>query len=203
VGQAFGLSDVVVRIAHNVGLENITTRRNLPFVRHPNSIAVIFTHITDQSTQHTRWVPLVPFLFRNVHIIFCAKNTQMSTSCIRSSSLFLRHLTFHWCRSRTVEYVYRSTTGLSPQFFRQSTGVKHRASALHNCTTFFLCSTVLFGSSWHGESVRNTVFFKHFLYSFRVEFLTTVREQNFCDVSSSLYFFQKLLWAVRHLNFMW
>ena len=76
MGLAFGLGDVVARIAHNVGLENITTQRNLPFVRHPNSIAVLFTYITDQSTQHTLWVPLVLFLFGNVHITFCAKNTN-------------------------------------------------------------------------------------------------------------------------------
>ena len=157
--HAFGLGAVVARIAHNFRLGDITTQHNLPFVRYPDSIAVLFTHITYQSTQHTLWFPLVPFLFGNVHITLCVKNTQVTNSCIRSSSQFQRHLTFHWCRSSTVEYVYHSITGLSPQFFRQSTGVKHRASAFHSCTIFFLCSIVLLGSLWHGESVRNTVFF--------------------------------------------
>jgi hypothetical protein len=73
VGHAFGLGAVIARIANSFGLEDIAIQHNLPFVRHPNSIAVLFTQITDQSTQHSLWVPLVPFLFRNVHITFCAK----------------------------------------------------------------------------------------------------------------------------------
>jgi hypothetical protein len=69
--HAFGLGDVA-RIAHNFGVkEGITTQPNLPFVRHPNSIAVLFTHISVQSTQLILWVPLVPFLFGNVHTTFC------------------------------------------------------------------------------------------------------------------------------------
>ena len=124
VGHAFGLGNVVARIAHNFGLQDITTLRNLPFSRHPNSIAVLFTHINEQSTRHTLWIPLVPFLFRSVLVTFCAKNTQVTNSCIETSSQFLRHLAFHWCRCSTIEYLYHSITGLSPQFFRQSTGVK-------------------------------------------------------------------------------
>jgi len=76
MGHDFGLGAVVARIAHNLVLEDINTQDNLPLVMYQNSIAVIFTHITDQSTQHTLWVPFVPILFWNVHITFCAKNTS-------------------------------------------------------------------------------------------------------------------------------
>jgi len=69
--------------------------------------------------------------------------------------------------------------------------VNHRTSAFHNCTIFLLCCTILFGSIWHGESMRNTVLFQHFVYSFTVEFLATASQQNFCDVTRSLYLFQK------------
>jgi hypothetical protein len=153
VGHAFGLGDVFARIAHNFGLEDITTQHDLPFARHPNSIAVLFTRVTDQSTQHTLWVPLVLFVWG------CAKNTQVTNRCILSSSQFLRYLTFHWCRPSKVEYIYHSITDLNPQFFWQSIDVKHRVGALHNHMIFLLCSTILFGSLWHGESVRNTIFF--------------------------------------------
>jgi len=75
--HAFGFGHVVAQIAHNFWLkEDITTQHNLPFVRHPNSIAILFTHISDQSTQLTLLVPLVPFLFGNVHITLSQKHTS-------------------------------------------------------------------------------------------------------------------------------
>jgi len=134
--HAFGFGHVVAQIAHFCLKEDITTQHNLPFVRYPNSTAILFTHISNQSTQPTLLVPLVPFLFGNVHITFCPQNTQVTKSCIRSSPQFQRRLTFHWCRSSMVEYVYCSITGFSPQFFRQSTWVKHRTSTFHNCGDF-------------------------------------------------------------------
>ena len=68
------LGFVVARIAQNAWLkENFTAQHNLSFVRNPNSIAVLFTHISDQSTQRTLRVPPVPFLFGAVHMIFCPK----------------------------------------------------------------------------------------------------------------------------------
>jgi len=135
--HAFGFGDVLARIEHNFWLkEDIMTQHNLPFIRYPNSIAILFTPISNQSTQPTRLVSLVPFLFGNVHITFCPKNMQMTKSCLRSSPQLQRRLTFHWCRSSTVEYVNHSIAGFSPQFFWQSTGVKHRTSAFHNRTIF-------------------------------------------------------------------
>jgi len=61
MAQAFGFGDVA-QIAHSFWLkEDIMTQHNLPFVTYPNSIAILFTHIFDQSTQPTLLVPLVLF----------------------------------------------------------------------------------------------------------------------------------------------
>jgi hypothetical protein len=80
----------------------------LSFFRYTNSIAILFTYVSDQSTQPTLLAPIVPFLIVDVHITFCPKNTQTTKSCTRSSPQLQRCLTFHWCRSSTVEYVHRS-----------------------------------------------------------------------------------------------
>jgi hypothetical protein len=77
--HAFSSVDVAARIAHSLGLkEDITIHRKLPLVRHSNSIAVLFTHMSDQSTRRTLWVPLVTFLFGEVHKTFCPESTHVT-----------------------------------------------------------------------------------------------------------------------------
>jgi len=74
---AFVFGNVVAQIAHNSWLKyDITTQHNLPFVRYPNSIAILFTRIWDLSTQTTLLAPLVSFLFDNLHITFCPKHAS-------------------------------------------------------------------------------------------------------------------------------
>ena len=89
------------------------------------------------------------------------------------------HLTIHWCRYSTTEYVYRRITDICPRFLQQTFRVKYKASALHNCTNFLLYCTVLLESIWHGNSMRDTVLFVHLLYNFAVDCLATFRQRNF------------------------
>jgi hypothetical protein len=66
----FHSSDDVARILHNFSLrENIKTQHKFPVFKHPKSWA-------DQSTQRNLWVPLVSFLFGDVHIRFCHQNAK-------------------------------------------------------------------------------------------------------------------------------
>ena len=152
------LSVWVMSLCELHATSDLKTQHNVPFIRHPNSIAVLSTHISDQSAQRTFWVPLVPFLFGNAHITFCPQNTQVNKSCITSSSQFQRHFTFHWCRSVRMS-IYTAVLQASAHSSFGSPLAWNIERALSTIVRFS-CSAVLFCSGvWHGESVRKTVFF--------------------------------------------